>query len=176
MANIHTLNEFVVQNDAVSGLAMMQNASNGRGNGQRCLNDVDMADVSPAEPETITPDEDAVNHEDMKTQIAQIRADYEHMDKTQFNMDDETREWLEQKDQNIVVHSAKSRMDRNIGIQMKKIDEDKNDRICRLRLKMMECRTLMKKLEPHIEAITRDADAQKGVLRRRRIHMKAHPI
>jgi hypothetical protein len=175
MANVHTLVE-LKERDTMASLALSGKASGGSdtsfGNGI----DVDMNNAQSSVTENINSDDDVVTPERMRDEIDHLRSDYDNMDKSRFEMDEDTRVWLDEKDEDLVIKSSKSRLNREIGMQMRKIDIKKNDLIGSMRMKVFEHRKLMQKWEREIERVIRDADAQKNVLRRKRIHLKAHPI
>jgi hypothetical protein len=124
----------------------------------------------------VLPDDDAIAEIDMKNGMNEIVTDYSRIDKAHYEMDKDTAEWLSQKDEEVVMKASKSKMDREIGMQMKKIDVAKNDEMRLVQMRIMEYKSLIKQNERKLDDIKRNADARKSVLRRKRVHLKAHPL
>jgi len=187
--NVHTLTELSSPMDGVvwGNDGQMRGVVLGGGESNRPVPDINVHSVSGTMPHgrtmneghstfCVMEDKDVLNSEDMKRQMDGIEQDYDAVDKSQYTMDEQTAIQLKDEDERLVMKTSRTKMDREIGMQMKKIDAIKNDEMRVVQNEIMNYKALIKQNERKLDDIRRNADMKKAVLRRRRIQLKFHPM
>ena len=169
MSRVHTLTELLDGNTTgtVNHFAEPANRVDG--------NDTVMTDVINSE-RTVESDEDPISPNRMNAELIRFKGDYQSLDKRNYQMDEESRAWLVEKDEHLLISTSKKTMDRSMASQMRKIDIERMERVKHIRIHIMELRSQIQKCERQIEKAMRRADEKKAVIRRKRNELKVHPI
>jgi hypothetical protein len=107
----------------------------------------------------------------MRTEIGILENEARAVDLGKY-IDEDERMLMKEKDDVLLIRASKSRLAREIGLQVKEIDIRKNIALSEMQQKLMQLQTAVLDIKREMENIIKNANLEKAVVRHKKFFMK----